>query len=423
MKVAIVSSLFAPFALGGAEQVAAQIAEGLDRAGHTVDIISTCRRRDLRGRLCQMDRWNGIRVWRIAPWNLYWRFDRETEQPGRLKRTAWHLVDLWNPTVVRPLTEVLEKIAPDIVNTHNIDGFSPLVWKLARRHAGALIHTLHDYHLICPRALMIKRDGTSCPSLCGGCRIYSAYNGLFQDYVDAFISPAQVVADLHRSAGWTGPRVIVIPNAADPPEVLSSERSPSAPLQVVFMARLVSEKGCEAMLKVVDRFRRDPGIHFHVAGKGPYEQRFSALSGVVPNLTFHGHVNGLQKMALLSAGDVFLQLSEWRENAPLSLLEARQHGLYLVGTNIGGIPEIIRDPSHGCLIPVGDSQFLDGLLEQQIANRGRLRSERKIREQQGRAYGVREMNQEYLNVFASLTVKSRPESPAERHRNSTSASI
>src|SRR5437667_651655 len=127
MRIAVVSSLFAPYGLGGAEEVAAQLATNMRDLGHAVDVVSTCRRDDLDGHPYRIDVWNGIRVWRIAPWNLYWRFDRETQQPGPLARAAWHLVDLWNPSTIGPLRSVLERIRPDIVNTHNIDGLSPVV--------------------------------------------------------------------------------------------------------------------------------------------------------------------------------------------------------------------------------------------------------------------------------------------------------
>ena len=204
MKVAIVSSLFAPFGIGGAEQVAAQIAEYLARDGHEVDVVSTGRRSDLEDADYRIESWKGLRVWRIAPWNLYWRFDREKEEPGRLKRAAWHAVDLRNPTVARPLAKVLERIRPDVVNTHNIDGLSPMAWQVARNFS-PVVHTLHDLHLICPRATMQRRDGTCCPGLCRGCRVYASYHHLYQRYIDAMISPTHMVADLHRSAGWTTP--------------------------------------------------------------------------------------------------------------------------------------------------------------------------------------------------------------------------
>ena len=96
MKIAIVSSLYPPYAIGGAEQVAAQLAGALDRLGHQVDVISTCGRSQLGGQPYCSEIRDRVRVWRVAPRNLYWSYDKQREQPGRLARAGWHAVDLLN---------------------------------------------------------------------------------------------------------------------------------------------------------------------------------------------------------------------------------------------------------------------------------------------------------------------------------------
>jgi glycosyltransferase involved in cell wall biosynthesis len=402
MKIAIVSSLFAPFGIGGAEQVAAQVAEGLHRDGHEVDVISTGRRRDLHGADHRIDSWNNIRVWRIAPWNLYWRFDRETSHPGRMRRVAWHAIDLWNPTVARPLAEVLEKIKPDVVNTHNIDGLSPLVWQVARRYS-TVVHTVHDFHLICPRATMRRRDGTSCNEVCRGCSVYASYHQLYQRYVNAMISPTRMAADLHRSAGWTTPEMVVVRNAAGADEEPLPATSPTGPLQVVFMSRLVREKGCETLIRAIETFRgRTDEIQFHVAGEGPYAERFAQLAAEEPHITWHGYVKGRQKSALLSRADIFLQLSGCQKNAPLSVLEAKQFGNYIIATRMGGLPELITEPFDGQLICPADPPGLVDAIETQLANRDRIRELRVTREIASRGYGIPEMIRQYSQVFASM---------------------
>jgi glycosyltransferase involved in cell wall biosynthesis len=399
MRIAVVSSLFAPYGLGGAEEVAAQLAANMRNLGHTVDVVSTCRRNELNGQPYRMDVWNGIRVWRIAPWNLYWRFDRETQQPGPLRRAAWHFVDLWNPSTIAPLRAVLQRIRPDVVNTHNIDGFSPVVWQVAR-DSSPVIHTLHDYHLLCPRAILQRRDGTLCGSLCGSCRAYAAFNHLFERYVDAVIAPSRAAACLHEAEGWRSP--VLIPNAVDPEEIVLPARVSGDPLEVVFMSRLVPEKGCETLMRVMEHFRDVEHIHFHVAGKGPQEGHFQGLARDRTNFTWHGFVTGRSKTALLSAGDVFLQLSEWPENAPLAVIEAKQSGLHLVGVNIGGIPELISSDMEGRLIGPRDPAGLIRVLKELIDERDSLRAGRKARIEQNRGYGPMEMTSSYLRTFASF---------------------
>jgi len=401
MKIAILSSLYPPFSLGGAEQVAAQIAGALHRDGHTVDVISTCRRSALDGQPFRVDSWEGIRVWRIAPWNLYWRFDRETLNPPPWKRTAWHLIDLWNPSVIAPLRRVLEQIQPDVVNTHNIDGLSPSVWPVVCGSGAAVVHTLHDYHLICPRAILQQRDGTLCTQLCAGCRVYAAYHRQYQRHISCLISPSRATAAWHAASNWNRPAVFVVPNAVDTDFPLFDDRPADSPLQAVFMSRLAPEKGCAIMLRIAEHFRRRVDIHFHVAGEGPWREQFAQFRS--PNFTFHGFVTGAAKTALLSAGDVFLQLSECPDVAPIGLREAKQFGMYIIATNLGGIPEMITDPAEGTLIAPADEDALVAAIEQAIATRRDLRSGRENRRTRASGYDVAAMAQEYLQAFRAAS--------------------
>jgi glycosyltransferase involved in cell wall biosynthesis len=406
MRIAIIASLFPPFDIGGAEQVAAQLALALRRLGHDVDVISTCRRTELAGAQYRADDWEGIRVWRIAPWNLYWRFDQAREQPNRLSRAAWHAIDLWNPSIFRPLRHVLDQIRPEVINTHNIDGLSPVVWQVARESTEAIVHTLHDYHLLCARATLQHRNGTMCDELCAFCKVYAGYHRLFQSNVRVLVAPALAIAKLHQQSGWHAPRLEIIRNSIDVEPIQPAHIPDTDPLRVLFLSRLEREKGCETLLAVLPRFRESSEIQFHLAGRGSYEKRFSQIAESMPNVIWHGFVAGQDKHDLLSNSDVFLQLSECRENAPLSLIEAKRYGLYLLGTETGGIPEYIGGSETGELIPPGDPERLFQTLLMLPGLKNTLRNGRSQRVRGNASYGTHEMAEEYLRVFRSLAAPS-----------------
>ncbi len=403
MKIAIVSSLFPPYAIGGAEYLAAQLAGALDRLGHQVDVISTCGRSQLGGQPYRAEIRDGIRVWRVAPRNVYWSYDKQRDRPGRLARTCWHAVDMWNPSIFLPLRKVLDQIRPDVINTHTIDGFSPAVWQVAHSYTPAIAHTLHDYHLICPRAIMRHRDGTMCENLCGFCRVYAGYHRRFQRHVRMLIAPSVATAELHRQAGWTDPRIEIIRNGVDVEPVPHREAAASDPLRVLFLSRLEREKGCETLLASIAALAGSSEIEFHVAGSGTLERRFLELAAWAPNVAWHGFVSGRRKDELFSRSDVFLQLSECRENAPLSLIEAKAHGLYLVGTAVGGVPELIENSDAGQLIPPGDRPKLLASLETLCRSRAEIRSGRAGRAQRCAGYGTGQMAAAYAEAFRSLS--------------------
>ncbi len=391
MRIALLSSLFPPFSIGGAEQVASDLAQALTALGHHVEVITTCARSELNGERWWRDYWNGLRVWRVAPWNLYWRFDKDTEQPGRLARAAWHAIDLWNPSVFGPVGQILARVQPDVINTHNIDGFSPAVWQIASKHVRAVVHTLHDYHLVCPRATMRRADGAACRSLCRACSLYALYHHWFAGHVHSLVAPSKPIAELHRQAGWRDPAIEIVRNGVDIPPVRLPKAPEAGPLRVVFLSRLEREKGCETLLTAIPHCRN---IEFHVAGRGPYEERFRTA-----NVRWHGFVTGCEKHELLSNADVFLQLSECRENAPLGLIEAGRYGLYPVATRMGGIPELIG--GTGTLIPPGSPRILADALAELARRASTIRAGREDRIRNAARYGTREMALGYVRVFRS----------------------
>ena len=297
--------------------------------------------------------------------------------------------------------KVLSLIQPDVINSHNIDGLSPVVWQVARTAQRPVVHTVHDGHLLCPRAIMQRRDGRACEGLCGGCRVYAGFHARFQRYVDAVISPSKDLAELHCAAGWDGRDLNVVPNAVPFEDVTLEAVEPSTPLRVLFLARLVQEKGCAVLLESIRRFAGNPGLEFHVAGSGPFADEFAALATEAANLKFHGHVSGAEKSALLAKSDVLLVLSQWRENAPLSLLEGKLHGLYVIATRMGGIPEMVG-PGDGELIPAAAGDALCGRLRDLIGRREALRELRRSRIDRARGYGVREMADRYVKIFEQL---------------------
>jgi glycosyltransferase involved in cell wall biosynthesis len=82
-------------------------------------------------------------------------------------------------------------------------------------------------------------------------------------------------------------------------------------------------------------------------GLGPAEVRFLGFRTDVPDL--------------LAASDVFL-LPSRTEGLPLSVLEAMTHGLAIVATPVGGVPELCTDERDALFVPVDDPEALAGAL-------------------------------------------------------------
>ncbi len=148
--------------------------------------------------------------------------------------------------------------------------------------------------------------------------------------------------------------------------------------QVLFLGRLISQKGVDVLLRAVARMNDPPKVH--VAGDGPLRIRLERLAddlGV--DAAFHGFVRGVAKDALLSAADLMCVPSRetpggLSEGAPLVIREALARGLPLVASRVGGIPEMCQAEDGATLVEPGDPVALRAGLEASLRVRAHMRA-------------------------------------------------
>ncbi|NHN56574.1 glycosyltransferase family 4 protein [Calidifontibacter sp. DB0510] len=144
------------------------------------------------------------------------------------------------------------------------------------------------------------------------------------------------------------------------------DRLPRAPrgsgLRILSLARLSPEKNIDQTLAVFARLVQEhPDASLTIAGDGPEGPRLHALAselGVTDRVSFPGHVDPVEAM---QSHDVLLQPSR-ADNLSYTLLDAVNHGMGVVASDIGGNGEIL--PPH-CLAPVTDTdRMVAATLEQ-----------------------------------------------------------
>lgn len=134
-------------------------------------------------------------------------------------------------------------------------------------------------------------------------------------------------------------------------------------LRLLHVGSLLEPKDHDTLLAAARDLRR-AGVPFELrlVGEGPrraaIERRIRA-HGLVDHVTLVGALANHELPALYEWADVFV-LSSRREGLPVVLVEALASGLAVVSTNVGGIPELIRDGVEGFLVPPGDSSALAG---------------------------------------------------------------
>lgn len=144
--------------------------------------------------------------------------------------------------------------------------------------------------------------------------------------------------------------------------------------RVLFLGWIYDFKGVYDLLNAWTIFRqRCPGWKLVVGGKGEVDKFLAAAErlGVRNDLEFLGWVSGKDKERELLRADIFV-LPSYREGMPVSLLEAMAHGVAIIATPVGGVPDMMQPDIHGLWIQPGDVSCLADRLSQ-LANDPSLR--------------------------------------------------
>jgi glycosyltransferase involved in cell wall biosynthesis len=349
MKILIINSLYPPHVVGGAEKAAALLAESLVRYGHEVVVVSLHP-----GSNEVVENRNGVRVYRFPIDNLYWPFGQK-RRPNALLRVIWHVREMWNSAAARRIGIVLDAEKPDVVNTHNICGFSVAAWREVNRRNLRLVHTVHDYYLMCSRCTLFNK-AKNCESRCVRCRVFTVLRRNLAQLPDRIVSVSQHALQEHVRRGYfRGRATRVIYNIQGAFEPFAKPNEPSTNVTFGFMARIEEEKGIETLLAATRKLQK-PSWRLKIAGRG-VDSYVSRLVGRFPDarIEWLGFTDAAQ---FYSSVDVVIIPSLWAEPLPYVCVESLHAGKGLICASTGGIPEIAKLSHMVEFFPAGDSNAL-----------------------------------------------------------------
>ena len=103
-----------------------------------------------------------------------------------------------------------------------------------------------------------------------------------------------------------------------------------------------------------------PEIKFIFAGTGDLEDEINGID----NIQNVGFQTGENLERLIREARFSVCPSEWYENCPFSVMESQMLGTPVLGTDIGGIPELIEDGMNGRLFESGNVGQLADIIEE-----------------------------------------------------------
>jgi glycosyltransferase involved in cell wall biosynthesis len=160
---------------------------------------------------------------------------------------------------------------------------------------------------------------------------------------------------------------------------------------VVQVSWIILQKGIQDLLRAAKLvLSRTPNVQFVIVGDGPYRsecQKLATELGISEHLTWTGVVQDPLLEGVYAAADVVCQVSRWEEVFGQVITEAMASRKPVIGTRVGGIPELINDSETGFLVQRGDVQAMaekivhllnDPALRTKMGNKGRELVEAKF---------------------------------------------
>ncbi len=400
MRIALINTLYPPNVVGGAERSVQILAESLADTGQQVSIITLALDGIFKERL-----YNGVHVYEIPLRNIYVPF---RQKALLFFKPLWHSIDVYNPWMARQVRNILVKINPHIVHTHNIAGFSVAVWATSKKLDLPVIHTIRDYYLMCPQTTMFKKD-ENCEKLCTICRFFSRPKYQLTRYVDVVTGVSRFAIKRHINHGYfQNIKQVVIYNGYNISAVASvlkktKKRSNESkqPARSIFrfgyLGQLNKAKGIELLLQAF--LSLPPGqAELWIAGRGAmgYEAHLKNISDGNNNIHWLGFV---QPAELLNALDVLVVPSLWHDPAPRVVLEATSSGIPVIGALRGGIPELIEENKTGFLFDPDNPGDLEKVMRKCISSPEQVRKMRKQAREWAKRFSSPRMVKEYLQVY------------------------
>ncbi|MGD9546307.1 MAG: glycosyltransferase family 4 protein [Candidatus Krumholzibacteriia bacterium] len=367
MKILLQNSLYWPDLVGGAEQCTMLLARLLRERGHRVDILSTSGRHGRSGELSESPDVDGAgRVFKGDSHGLYDLIDLGDRRPGILVRGLHHYAAVHSPRWRRLALGLLRDLEPEVLHTNSLVGQTPALWEAAAGLGVPVVHTLHDFHLLCPRNTLLRSSGADCLAPPLPCRILSRLKLAATHRVRAVTAPSRFHLDRHLQAGgFPRARAEVVPNAIDDLPGRVPDRPLTGPVRGLFLGVLEPHKGIDLLLSALDRaFASDRfgDLEFDFAGRGSAADRVREFClRHEGRARFHGYVDGEAKRGLLAGAHLAVVPSTCQDNSPRTVLDALAWGSAVIASRRGGIPELVEDGREGFLIEPGDEDLLAAL--------------------------------------------------------------
>ena len=304
------------------------------------------------------------------------RYTRHNSDIEKLGKIGMFTNIFWSSESYKDIEYLINKHAIDLIHVHNFFPLiSPAVFWCAQKNDVPVVHTLHNFRLVCANGLLL-RDSKKCEecltskfalkgvlskcyrnsfvassAVTMGMRFHS-FSKTWATKVSRFIAPSHFVKQKIAMSGIDEDQISVRPNVvADHSNEVDSSLSRNG---AIYIGRLSEEKGLEWFIGFWKK--HFASTRLCIIGQGPLEQRLKQLA-VGSKITFLGQQDRKNCVKELVRAKFLIMPSVCYETFGRTVVEAYSVGTPVLVPKGGAIEELVE---HSYL---GERYDLDDLAE------------------------------------------------------------
>ena len=268
----------------------------------------------------------------------------------------------------KKMKEALDNFKPDIVHLNNFQRqLSASIIKPIKKKKIPIIFTAHDVQAICPAITMIDSYKNICEacmqgkyvncikkkcikssglkSILGAIEgVYYRMKKIYQKKIDYIVTPSEFYKTKLIEDGIKENKIIALHNFID---IKQYDLETKDEGYALYFGRLSKEKG---ILNLIKAFSKTQNGMLYIAGEGEEKENIEKLineNKLTHRVKLLGFLNSEEMKEYIRKCKFVVVPSIWYENCPYSIIETLAIGKPIIGSNIGGIPELVQDNING----------------------------------------------------------------------------
>lgn len=345
MKILIVNKFH--YLKGGSEKYYFDLAKLLEENGHKVAFFSMKNEKNVK---------TGNKEYFVEEINL--------NSNNKLKA----LEVIYSKKNKKKMEEALDDFKPDIVHLNNFQRqLSASIIKPIKKRNIPIVFTAHDVQAICPAITMLDSNKNICEACINGKYIncvnkkcvknsklksvlgaiegrYYRFKKIYKKQIDYIITPSEFYKKKLIEDGINANKIRALHNFID---IKQYDVETEDKGYALYFGRLSKEKG---ILNLIKAFSKINGGELYIAGEGEEKENIEKLineNRLNDRVKLLGFLNSEQMKEYIRKCKFIIVPSIWYENCPYSILETLAIGKPVIGANIAGIPELVKDNVNG----------------------------------------------------------------------------